>query len=333
MVTFRQSVHRRIVVLLLLQAAWIVSISGLFSTFALIPIQKSIFGHQRQRSYHHHPKQRMMKRLSASTTNNDSFFDMEELRARIRAERQRSILLPSILSGHSQRREPHHPHGTSTKPQVPLDHVYIVSFPETTNEKTTTTTSSLYPQNGGIHSIEHPCGKNVILAFANQKSCDRFVQQLRRQQFFNPMVRWFYAALLVVISSVADAHSISTSKLNISFIFFTSQSRKNEIPQTLKISVEALVEICLNVGVMMELIPDGIDILPPQQDVPQFGVQFQSSSIQEYRQLQQQQEKLNVAYYMLDETDDLDDEGLLFDYKYDSGDTSANATTAFSVFD
>ena len=84
---------------------------------------------------------------------------------------------------------------------------------------------------------------------------------------------------------------------------------------------------------MMELIPDGIDILPPQKDVPQFGVQLQSSSIEEYRQLQQQQEKLNLAYYMLDETDDLDDEGLLFDYKYDSGDASANATTAFSVFD
>lgn len=92
--------------------------------------------------------------------------------------------------------------------------------------------------------------------------------------------------------------------------------------QTLKISVEALVEICLNVGVLIEVIPEGIDILPPTQHVPQFGLQQQqqkssssssSSSVDEYRQIQRLREKFNFAYYMLDETDDLEEEGILFD--------------------
>jgi hypothetical protein len=88
------------------------------------------------------------------------------------------------------------------------------------------------------------------------------------------------------------------------------------LQQTLKISVEALVEICLNVGVLMEVIPDGIDILPPAQHVPHFGLQKEqlSSSVDQYRKMQQLQEKFNFAYYMLDETDDLEEEGIiLFD--------------------
>jgi hypothetical protein len=68
----------------------------------------------------------------------------------------------------------------------------------------------------------------------------------------------------------------------------------------------------------MEVIPEGIDILPPTQHVPQFGLQQQqksssSSSVDEYRQIQQLREKFNFAYYMLDETDDLEEEGILFD--------------------
>lgn len=97
--------------------------------------------------------------------------------------------------------------------------------------------------------------------------------------------------------------------------------------------MEALVEICLNVGVMMEIIPDGVDIIPPQQHVPQFGLQQLSSSVFEYQQMQRQQEKLNSAYYMLDEADDLSEEGVMFDYSYHSSDASTDVATALGVFD
>lgn len=288
-----ETVHhpiRLLALLLALQTTWIVSINAFFHSNPNIHVHKPTFGHQRQRRpYRHHPRH-PSESLVASTINNDSFFDMEELQQRIRAERQRLMLEPTILKGHSQRRSPT---SISSKSQVPLDYVYIVSFPETTNKKNTasslSSSSVLNSQNGGIHSIAYPSGKNVILAFTNQKSCDLFVQHLRRQQFFDPM--------------------------------------------TLKISVEALVEICLNVGVMMELIPDGVDILPPQQHVTQFGLQQDVSSIHEYRQIQKQQEKLNFAYYMLDETDDFSDEGVLLDYSYPSDDASADATTTLGVFD
>jgi hypothetical protein len=107
----------------------------------------------------------------------------------------------------------------------------------------------------------------------------------------------------------------------------------NIYEQTLKISVEALVEICLNVGVLMEVIPDGIDILPPQQHVPQLGLHQQSSSIHEYRHKQQQQEKLNFAYYMLDETDDFVDEGIMLDRNYNADDVSAETAFMQGIFD
>ena len=103
--------------------------------------------------------------------------------------------------------------------------------------------------------------------------------------------------------------------------------------QTEKISVEALVEICLNVGVLMEVIPDGIDILPPQEHVPKFGIQHPSSSIHEYRQIQEQEDRLNFAYYMMDETDEFDEEGVLLDFNFHSDDASTDATAAFGVFD
>ena len=95
------------------------------------------------------------------------------------------------------------------------------------------------------------------------------------------------------------------------------------LQQTFKISIEALVDLCLNVGVLMEVIPDGIDILPPTQQVSQFGLQRQQqqssslSSLEEYRHIQQLQEKFNVAYYMLDETDDLEEEGILLHFSDD----------------
>ena len=186
----RPTLHQRgrlLLLLIALQPTWIVSIAAFFCS--KLYVHKPTFGHERQQRPHR-------KTTAVSTTNNYSFFDMEELQQRIRSERQRPIHDASILKGHPQWRPPK---SISSKSQLPLqlDYVYIVSFPEMTNKKETTSSSSLlHSQNGGIHSIESPSGKNVILAFVNQKSCDNFVQHLRRQRFFDPMVRWFYVDLL-----------------------------------------------------------------------------------------------------------------------------------------
>jgi hypothetical protein len=186
-----------IVVFVTLSAAWIVSSTAFLQTTPLpfqLPLQKpNSIGHQHHqqqwRHYHHHH----LTTASKNANNNDSVFDVEELWQRIRTEQQKQR--PSISLGHSQWREQQS--SISSKPQIPpLDYVYIVTFPErSTTERTvsssSSSSSSSQHSSGGIHSIQYPSGKNVILAFTNQTSCDQFVQHLRQQQFFDPMVRTF----------------------------------------------------------------------------------------------------------------------------------------------
>jgi hypothetical protein len=88
-------------------------------------------------------------------------------------------------------------------------------------------------------------------------------------------------------------------------------------------SIEALVDFCLGVGVMMQLIPDGIDIIPPKQNVSKLGLESDTTIKKQKRQIL---EDLNVAYYMLDETDDFDEEGILIDH---TSTTSTGNTGAF----
>jgi hypothetical protein len=107
--------------------------------------------------------------------------------------------------------------------------------------------------------------------------------------------------------------------------------------------VEALVEICLRVGVGMELISEDMPPLrPPRRQVPQFGVSrrrrqrptppLPSSLIPDDHHWQRQREKISMAYYMLD--DDFQDEGVLFDnndhnhgHDQDSDDTTTTTAT------
>lgn len=221
MLLWPMGVQERVVLitlLLALQAAWIVSVVAFFHTTPIIHLQEPHFGHVRQRQSQ--PTHR--RGLAASSTNNDAFFDMEELRQRIRMERLRPMLPPSVLSGHSPWRPPT---STSSKPQLPLDHVYIVSFPETTSKKKDISSSpSLHLQSGGIHSIECPSGKNVILAFTNQESCDHFVQHLRRQEFFDPVVGWFYQVLHTVRRRILTFHLISVYSSLIFFVMINSNN-------------------------------------------------------------------------------------------------------------
>jgi hypothetical protein len=132
---------------------------------------------------------------------------MEELRQRIRLEQMKSM---SNVIDQLQQQQQQLPlknlDPQPTQQREAFDTLYIVTFPkqqscmnddESNNENiphhettTTTTTTSLF-EGGGVHSIEYPIGsgKNVVLAFTNQLSCDKFVQSLREQHFFHPMVR------------------------------------------------------------------------------------------------------------------------------------------------
>lgn len=109
-------------------------------------------------------------------------------------------------------------------------------------------------------------------------------------------------------------------------------------------SIEALVDFCLNVGVMMQLIPDGIDIIPPKQNVSKFGLQNNNdhnnnnsnghdNNQMSRRQQQQTYKELNNAYYMLDETDDFDDEGILMDHIKSTTTGSNDQPLAVGVFE
>lgn len=69
-------------------------------------------------------------------------------------------------------------------------------------------------------------------------------------------------------------------------------------------SLEALVDLCMRVGVSMQLIPHGVDLIPPKENVPQLGRSLPPRT----------REQLNAAYYLLDSADDWEEEGVLWGY-------------------
>jgi hypothetical protein len=86
-------------------------------------------------------------------------------------------------------------------------------------------------------------------------------------------------------------------------------------------SVEALVELCMKVGVFMQLVPEGVDLIPPKQNVQQLGL---PNGHQRYDEQRRTRDHLNFAFYMLDGADDLDEDGVIWDYSADD--------TGFGVF-
>jgi hypothetical protein len=76
-------------------------------------------------------------------------------------------------------------------------------------------------------------------------------------------------------------------------------------------SLEALVDLCVRVGVSMQMIPEGVDLIPPKQNVPQLGLPQSSDRPHNARWTREQ---LNAAYYLLDSADELEEEGVLWDY-------------------
>lgn len=204
-------------------------------------------------------------------------FDMEELRQRIRAEQIKPV--SDILHQFQEAMMKNIRKNSASSQQLqqlqqPLNTVYIVSFQKHGNKSN---------MMHGVHAIEYPkgSGNNVVLAFTNEESCNKFAQSLRSQRFFHAT--------------------------------------------TQKMSIEALVDFCLGVGVMMQLIPDGIDIIPPKQNVSKLGLQQRD----ETRRQKQIYHELNVAYYMLDETDDFDEEGILVEHTLNGNKDAASAVGAF----
>lgn len=66
----------------------------------------------------------------------------------------------------------------------------------------------------------------------------------------------------------------------------------------------------MKVGVSMQMIPRGVDLIPPKQNVPQLGLP-QNDRPHNPRLTREQ---LNAAYYMLDSADELEEEGVMWDY-------------------
>lgn len=63
----------------------------------------------------------------------------------------------------------------------------------------------------------------------------------------------------------------------------TLQQQQFFHPMVQAISVEAIVEICCNMGVTIQLIPDGIDVIPPKYNVEQLGLPSSSSNQKEMK--------------------------------------------------
>lgn len=70
----------------------------------------------------------------------------------------------------------------------------------------------------------------------------------------------------------------------------TQRFLRRQQPQEL--SLDALNEFCETLGVYVQVIPDGVELIPPQQNVEQLG--------QHNRSLKDQQNHLNYVFAMED---------------------------------
>jgi len=86
--------------------------------------------------------------------------------------------------------------------------------------------------------------------------------------------------------------------------------------QPQQVFIDDLDQFCQKLGVYVQVVPAGVDLIPPQQNVKQLG--------RVNRSLREQQDHLNYIFDMMDSTD-FEEEGLLM---------ASNETTAsFGAFE
>jgi hypothetical protein len=141
----------------------------------------------------------------------------------------------------------------------------------------------------GAHSIEFPkgSGNNMILAFESKQACRKFADSLKEQNFFDPTVseinrpptrlEWFHTS------------SISPN----SFLTFCVRSQPQEF------ELEELNAMCETLGVFVQVVPEGVEIIPPLHNVKHLG---------HNPKLQNEKNYLNYIFEMTDDNlDDLED--------------------------
>jgi len=87
-------------------------------------------------------------------------------------------------------------------------------------------------------------------------------------------------------------------------ISFTALLFTTGMGQIQKINMSLLEDLCENLGVSAQIVPDGMDVLPPQENVKQFG-SHQTATLRE------QQKHLEYVFDMAEGCDEFEDEGIL----------------------
>jgi Protein of unknown function (DUF3110) len=108
----------------------------------------------------------------------------------------------------------------------------------------------------GIHTVEYPKGSasNIILAFESMKDCGTFAANLRSQGFFDPSVS----------IELLRRRQCRSNKL-------TSRSHFPSYRQPQEVDLRSLELYCEQLGVFVQVVPRGMDIRPPTQNVEEFG--------------------------------------------------------------
>lgn len=134
----------------------------------------------------------------------------------------------------------------------------------------------------GAHTIEYPrgSGTNVILAFESRSSCKKFSSALKDQDFFDPMV-----STMVWVGRSRRRQFDSLGATN----------RHSRVPcfrmKPHEFDLDKLASFCEAVGVFVQLIPTGTELIPPSERVKNFG---------NNRNLRRDKKSLEYTFEMLD---------------------------------
>lgn len=144
----------------------------------------------------------------------------------------------------------------------------------------------------GVHTIEFPkgSGNNLILAFESRTECEQFSALLKDQNFFDPSVSTTRPNLFMP----KDFYSLRLMLC----IFFTNIIFEFTQPQ--EMDLESLEEYCDQIGVKIQVIPKGMNIVPPQETTDNLGLN---------PNLEKEMAMLNYLFHLSTESNDEDENG------------------------
>lgn len=211
-------------------------------------------------------------------------FDMEELRKRIMKEESTNPYQELFRTDEWEKRP---------KP----DMVNIILFKPDTAEE-------------GVHTIEYPkgSGSNVILAFESMKECGAFAAMLKAQQFFDPTVclsassfvrTYDYDVMFIYLPVKLQLH-LSKKCHSVNHPTHTHSCLSLTQPQ--ECDLESLESYCTQLGVFVQVVPRGMEVLPPTANVEELG---------HNPKLKDEKSELNYLFEMNDS--ELEEVGLLIE--------------------